>query len=346
MLARTKCSSASSIVALALALAFVRTAALQAQPAPIAAEDASAQAVDREYTKLVSDAVAAFEAGQYRESREMLARAHQLRPNARTLRGMGLAAFEEGHYAIAVTDLEGALAETRQPMSAAQRQEVEKLRAEAASLTARYDVHGMPAGGQLRVDDRDPVWDSNGLLLLDQGGHTLTLRLGTGDVQSWSLQAEGGRTSDLDLAPPPPAAVATVPRASPVEALVPVPEPAREGTPTGIPNLVAYAALAGAAVTGSLAIWQWQTREAEVEDWNSNACLRRGRTRAANCGEHQDAYQSAEAWAWVAGGATVALAAGAVTLLLLNRQAEEQRPMAAGPSCAPGLATFGCRIDF
>jgi hypothetical protein len=99
-------------------------------------------------------------------------------------------------------------------------------------------------------------------------------------------------------------------------------------------------------ITGALAVWQWRTRESEVEDWNSDACLRRGRTRRANCGEHQDAYRSAEAWAWVAGSATVALAAGAVTLLMLNRPADEQPPMAAGPSCAPGLAAFGCRIDF
>jgi hypothetical protein len=349
MLARTKHVSSSSVVALVMAVmavwACVASTVAQAQLNQPATEKADSADVDREYTKLVSDAVAAFDAGQYRESREMLARAHQLRPNARTLRGMGLAAFEEGHYSIAVLALEGALAETRQPINPAQRDEVELLRAEANSLTARYNVRGMLSGNELRVDAGEPLWDSRGLLLLDQGAHTVTLRSNTGDVRSWSVQAQGGRTSDLDLTPPP-ALVATEAPAPPIEPLAPVPEPSNAGTPTGIPNVVAYAGLAGAALTGTLAIWQWQVRESEVDDWNSSSCLRRGRTRRANCGEHEDAYQSAEAWAWVAAGATVVLAAGAVTLLMLNRRGEEQQPTAAGPICVPGPAAFACRVSF
>jgi hypothetical protein len=320
-------------------------AAVQAQPNQPASENADSAEVDREYSKLVSDAVAAFDAGRYRESREMLTRAHQLRPNARTLRGIGLAAFEEGHYSIAVLALDGALAETRQPMNAAQRREVELLRAEANSLTARYNVRGMPSGSELRIDSGEPIWDPKGLLLIDQGPHIVTLQSSTGDLRSWPVQAQGGRMSDFDLTPPPALVAAEAP-APPVEPFAPVHEPSSAGTPTGIPNLVAYAGLAGAAITGTLAIWQWQTRESEVDDWNSSSCLRRGRTRRANCAEHEDAYQSAEAWAWVSAGATVVLAAGAVTLLMLNRRGEEQQPVAAGPICVPGPAAFACRVSF
>jgi hypothetical protein len=122
--------------------------------------------------------------------------------------------------------------------------------------------------------------------------------------------------------------------------------PARPPTPTGISNVWAYAAFAGAAVTGSLAIWQWQMRESEVEAWNSDECLRRRRTRRANCGEHEDAYQRAEAWAWVTAGATVALSAGAATLLLLNRRGQEHRPETARPICVPGPGAFACRVSF
>jgi hypothetical protein len=104
--------------------------------------------------------------------------------------------------------------------------------------------------------------------------------------------------------------------------------------------------LAGAAVTGGLAIWQWSERESEVEAWNSDDCLRRRRTRRANCGDHEDAYQRAETWGWVAAGATVALSAGAITLLLLNQQTEEQRPHAGLPVCVPGPAGFACRMAF
>jgi hypothetical protein len=312
------------------------------------AQPRAGAAADRgTYAKLVSDAITAFDAGKYRESRELLARAHQLQPNARTLRGMGFAAFESGRYSLALLDLDGALAETRQPMSAGQRKEVEKLRAEADSLIARYNVSGLPPDSELRVDGEEPVWDPSGLLLIDQGAHTVTLRVDAGELRSWSVVAQGGQTSDFDLAPPPSAAaaVAEAPASPPVE-LPPSAAPARETTPTGLSNLLAYGALAGAAATGSLAIWQWQTRESEVEQWNSDDCLRRGRTRRANCAEHQAAYQRAEAWTWVTAGATVALSAGAVTLLLFNQRAQEQRPRTARPICVPGPAAFACRVSF
>jgi hypothetical protein len=319
---------------------FGASARVAAQPAP---EDTEVEAT---YAKLVSDAVTAFDAGKYRESRELLAQAHQLRPNARTLRGMGLAAFEDGRYSLTVLDLDGALAETRQPMSATQRTEVEQLRSEADALTARYRVSGMPPNSELRVDGEEPVWDPAGLLLIDQGAHTVILTLNAGEIRSWSVRAQGGQTSDFDLGPPPSAADVAVeaPAAPPVELAV-VPAPViEETTPTGISNVWAYAAVAGAAVTGSLAIWQWHTRESEVEKWNSDDCLRSRRTRRANCGEHEAAYQRAEAWAWVTGGATVALSAGAVTLLLLNR--EEHQPQTARPICVPGPAAFACRVSF
>jgi hypothetical protein len=317
-----------------------------AQPAP-----ADTPESDAKYAKLVADAVSAFDSGKYRESRALLADAHQMRPNARTLRGMGLAAFEDGRYSLAVLDLEGSLAETRQPMSGTQRKEVEQLRSQADALTARYNVHGLPPDGVLRVDGEEPVWDTKRLLLIDQGTHTVTLTVNAGEIRSWSVRAQGGTTSDFDLGPPPSAAVlASEDSEAPAPSLIEPPAspaaPASEPTPTGISNTWAYAAFAGGAVTGTLAIWQWGTRESEVAAWNrDDDCLRSGRTRRANCGEHESAYQRAEAWAWVTGGLTVALSAGAVTLLLLNRR-EEHQPGTARPICAPGPAAFACQVSF
>jgi tetratricopeptide (TPR) repeat protein len=321
--------------------------------APVAAQDVDANAdssaaasEDAKYSKLVADAVSAFDAGRYRESRELLMQAHQLRPNARTLRGMGLAAFELGRYSLALTDLDGALAETRQPMSPAQRKEVELLRAEANTLIARYVVHGLTPDAELRVDGEAPLWDPNRDLLLDQGSHSVTV-VGAGEARSWSVVASGGQHSELDVRPPPPAAEPVAEAAPPPPELLAPIAPANEGSPTGVPNFVAYAAIAAAAVTGGLAIWQWRERESEVDAWNSDSCLKGRRTRRTNCGEHQDAYQRAETWAWVAAGATLALSAGAITLLVLNGREEKQQPMAAGrPICVPGPAAFACRVSF
>lgn len=345
MRAHSRKARFSSLVGLLLVVA----AHVRAQPTTDSARDG-----DATYSKLVADAVSAFDAGRFRESRELLTRAHQLRPNARTLRGMGLAAFEEGRYSLAVLALDAALNETRQPIGGEQRSECEQLRAEADALTARYAVSGLPAGAELRVDGEEPVWDSAGYLLVDQGTHTLTLRQ-SGETRSWTLAARGGRRSefvfgrepernerhDINAASEPvevPPPIAAAHRAEPA--------PAKEKPATGVPNIVAYVALATAAVTAGLSVWQWSERESEVDAWNSDDCLRRGRTRRANCGAHEAAYQRAETWGWVAAGATVALSAGAVTLLLLNGASEEKQPRAASPVCVPGPIGLACRVAF
>jgi hypothetical protein len=310
---------------------------------------------DAHYASLVTNAVKAFDAGRYLESREFLGQAHALRPNARTLRGMGLAAFEAGRYALAVVDLEAALAETRQPMSADQRAEVQKLQAEANALTARYRVTGRPGKADLDVDGQPAVWDSEGALLIESGAHTVSLKTGGGDIQSWSVRAQGGERADLDLAgalPPPsePLPVRPSPELeSPAAETVPLPAEAAATVETRarvVPDAVVYAAFGGAALTATLAVWQWGERESEVDDWNSDRCLERGRRRRDNCAEHQRAYERAETWAWVAGGATLVLSAGAVTLLLLNDNAEERPPSAARPICLPGIAALACRVSF
>ena len=106
----------------------------------------------------------------------------------------------------------------------------------------------------------------------------------------------------------------------------------------------AYVALGGAAVAGGLAVWQWQVRESEVDDWNSDGCLKGGRSRRANCEAHEQAYVRAERWAWVAASATLALSGVAVALLLSSR--DESAPNQTRAQCLPGPVAFACRVDF
>lgn len=343
MPAKRKVRKSPSILVLALLVACATQVAAQATPEP--AEPIES---DPRYSKLVADAVEAFDAGNFEDSREMLRQAHALRPNARTLRGMGLASFEMGNYPWAVVDLEAALAETRQPMSVEQRTEVEKLLTEADALIARYAIRGLPADGKLTVDEGDAVWDSTGLLLLGQGSHRVTVASGVDLVRNYRVQARGGERAELEVAPPSAASTPHAPEPPVLTAPLPLAfdAPVRKSPPTGVPNFVAYAALGGAAITAGLAIWQWRERESEVDAWNSRECLRSRRTRLANCSEHQDAYETAETWAWIAAGTTLALTAGAVTLLVLNRRTEEKPETASAPVCLPGPGAFACRVSF
>ena len=86
-------------------------------PAPAApASGASADLEPAGYRDTVERAVLEFAAGHFEESRALFARAHALFPNARTLRGLGMAEFELRNYVIAIEHLEAALANQARPL--------------------------------------------------------------------------------------------------------------------------------------------------------------------------------------------------------------------------------------
>jgi hypothetical protein len=227
---------------------------------------------------------------------------------------------------------------------------------------------GQLPGSVLRIDGRPPLIDLGGFVLMDAGTHTVTLQLAGGEERSLRLDAEGGQWSDLDLsaarrqeqsnpwvlvapaalaAPAAPVASGPPLTAATPPALEPVPPPpaardAPESDHTFRDTLVP-ALFGGAAIAAGFAIWQWAERESAVDAWNSDACLEGGGTREENCAGHKNAYESAQAWAWVAGGTALALSAGAVTLLLLSPGDE---PSETGARCSPGALAVNCRVRF
>lgn len=351
----------TSIACFALALAIAQPLAAQSRGEEVLAVAGGPGAVPASdaYTNLVADGIRAFDQGRYLESRATFSRAHELRPNARTLRGMGLAAYEAGRYALAVYDFERALAETRQAMTPTQRAEIEKLLLKADAQSARYRMRGLPRDAALLVDGEPSISDSRGALLVDAGKHELSLQLASGQVQRWGVMARGGETRDLDLGARVAPASAPAPREttlSRAETRAPTldttetsrseSQPAQIETEshTNATRIWGYAALGGAAIAGGLAIWQWRARESEVANWNSDGCLQGGRTRRTNCEASERAYGRAERWAWVLGGATLALSGAAVVLLLTS--SDERAPNQAKTLCVPGPAAVACRVSF
>jgi tetratricopeptide (TPR) repeat protein len=328
------------------------------------------------YGELVASAVAAFDAGNYVEARELMMRAHQLRPAARTLRGMGLAALQAKRYAVAGMDFERALAENREALTDEQREEVEHLQAEANALTARYRLTGQVPGAAILIDQEPPLMDAAGFLVLEEGDHTLSLRPAGGDERTMTIHAEGGKWSDLDLgsmrvrgkrdvnpwlqsatatpAPDPPLPrpaqrIATRPPrilAAPAPA---EPAPVVDATPRsksgdGLQIILASAAIGGAAIASGFAIWQWRSRESEVDVWNSRKCLDAGLSRRENCGSHERAYKSAERWTWVAASTALVLTAGAITLFVVGGSEEAERHATA--HCGVGALAISCQGSF
>lgn len=134
---------------------------------------ASAGAQQNDYKALTDAAVEEHSLGHYEEARALFAKAHAINPNARTLWGMGTAAFEARQYVDAMQLFDAALRDERKPLTDAQRKQAEALRKRAEDYVVRVEVSLEPRSARLSVDGRDAERTSSGALLLDAGMHQL-----------------------------------------------------------------------------------------------------------------------------------------------------------------------------
>ena len=117
--------------------------------APAAAEDIAAEqeAQGIEYREIIEQAVAETERENWNEANALFRRAHQLRPSARTLRGLGMVAFNRKEYVDAVMNLSAALEDSRRPLTDQQREQATGLLEQAmlakTALASILKEHGM-----------------------------------------------------------------------------------------------------------------------------------------------------------------------------------------------------------
>lgn len=164
----------------------------------LAIAPAVAQQAD-EYQGLVAEGIAEFGQGNWEESLLLFARAHELKPNARTFRGMGMAAYEARQYVRAIVNLQSALSDTRRPLSEGQRTEVEGLIAKSERFVARIAPKVTPEGAEIRVDSREPVLDQSGLLLVDRGDHEVVVRAAGHQPVVRRMLMRAGETQALEV---------------------------------------------------------------------------------------------------------------------------------------------------
>src|SRR5688500_18290705 len=122
-----------------------------------AAGAARAQPEDPEYRALIAEAVAEYDAHRFPEARALFLQAHQRSPNARTLRGIGMASYEMGDYVESYRSLSSALEDTRRPLTEAQRTEAAALRDRAVRFVGRYRVVVTPATAVWTLDGSPPA---------------------------------------------------------------------------------------------------------------------------------------------------------------------------------------------
>ncbi len=125
------------------------------------------------YRRTIDDAVSEFGAGRFEEARALFKRAHALSPNARTLRGLGMTAFELRAYVQAMRELRAALADNRKALEGEMRAKTEELIDKASKFVGVVRVELEPASTSLLIDGKPPTPEPDGAFLLDAGTHVI-----------------------------------------------------------------------------------------------------------------------------------------------------------------------------
>jgi tetratricopeptide (TPR) repeat protein len=176
-----------ALVALAAGSAHAQPASKTAEPPPPAG-----------YQPLVDSGLAESAAGRFAEARAKFTQAHALYPNARTLRVIGMVAFELRDYVDAVRHLDAALVEPRRALDAQQRFQVSDLLNQARGFVARYSTSELPQGTTLVVDARPATLEAGGTLLLSIGDHRIVARHQGRTVET-TITVRGGEHGSMPL---------------------------------------------------------------------------------------------------------------------------------------------------
>jgi hypothetical protein len=218
---------------LAIVCILASAASVHAQPGPsgepVPQGGARNAADDAEYDDLVQKALAEYGRGNFPEARVFFTRAHALRPSARTLRGLGLAAYEMRDYVEASSALRQALDSQEKPLTAEMRTKVEQTLKEADGFVAQYKLILQPETATLQVDSKPPVLRDN-LLLLNPGSHLVTAEADGFEFLSRNVIVQGGERGTLKLVLVPLPVLAAAPAQPEPPPPAPPPPPAEESS--------------------------------------------------------------------------------------------------------------------
>jgi tetratricopeptide (TPR) repeat protein len=148
------------------------------------------------YRPTIEQALSEYQARNYEEASTLFRRAHERYPNARTLRGMGMAAFELRRYEESANHLEAALTSKVRPLDGELRQETESLLARARGFLAVVKVQLAPSSATLLLDGQ-PVTGNE--LNLRLGEHTLEVRAEDYRPERRTVRVHGGEVLHIDI---------------------------------------------------------------------------------------------------------------------------------------------------
>ncbi|HEX6241091.1 MAG TPA: tetratricopeptide repeat protein, partial [Polyangiales bacterium] len=165
---------------------------------PLLAAQAEAQPDPLQRT--LQQAVEEFDAGRFVEAQAHFREAHALSPSARTLRALGMVAFELHDYAACVSYLEQALASTVKPLDASLRREAKAVLARAEKSVARVVFQLSPRDAQLRVDEAPVLVSEGSPVALNPGHHVIAVQAAGRSPLDTEIVLQPGEERVLSLA--------------------------------------------------------------------------------------------------------------------------------------------------
>jgi len=293
---------------------------------PESATPASADAATPEPTTevnpvvraLLVEAVAEYDQGHYAEAQALFRRAHELAPSARTLRGLGMAAFELRQYVTALRALEAALVATERPLTAEQRTHVEDLLARTRVFVTTIVVHLSPTDSTLRIDGSPQDLGPDGEIVLNPGSHTFVFEHPGRQTRTLDMVLEAAAQREISVA-------LEVPPAPVHEA-----DTAMLGSGIALGSL-ALLALVGATSTGVIALADRDTLASSCDVYVCAAEARSIRDRAQTLSLATDVLGAGAA------------AAGLTAIALIVASDVTSRRVSAAVACTGDGCTFAAR---
>jgi hypothetical protein len=152
----------------------------------------------KEYKRVLAEAMAEYERSNWAEARALFQAAHEMQPTARTLRAIGMCAFEEKAYVMSISFLGQAVADTRKPLTAEQRKQTEDALWRAHEFVAQYRLDITPSDAVVRIDGQEPFLEE-GKLLLDPGTHRLSLSAAGYETVENTMTVRARETGELAI---------------------------------------------------------------------------------------------------------------------------------------------------
>lgn len=316
-----------------IATVLVAAAPAQADPPSAPASTPAPAAQDpgetTQYRTMLEEAVSEYDAHRYEEARALFRRAHEISPNARTLRGIGMASFELREYIEALRSLEASLLDKRRALTPTQRAQVEALIERTRAFVGRFFLKLSPKETILRVDGAPASVEGDGSLLLSFGRHTLTAESPGSTSESREINVIGGERQEL--------AFQLRPEVAPV---VPVKVPAGGGETSASSGAGYWFAGAGVLAAGAVGGLLWSSHEGS----QLTMCDQANKTPGSGCDNRGTISTNKRVALGVAVGSGVAaLAMGIIGTVVWSTNSKPESGTAL--ACVPMPGAVNCELE-